>query len=98
MPASTEPEGLPAPTGRDAVGRVSFDCVDGARAEIYSPDPQDRREIVLWAWYPAAADAGAEGAPYLPEPWAPTGQFLGLDTAGLRSQMGRPGRWPVGST
>src|SRR5262245_28901696 len=85
MQASSEPEGLPAPTGRHAVGRVSFDCVDETRAEIYSPDPTDRRELVVWAWYPAAPEAGAERAPYLPEPWAPTGQFLGLDADGLRS-------------
>jgi len=85
MQASTEPEGLPAPTGRHAVGRVSFDCVDETRAEIFSPDPTDRRELVVWAWYPAAPEAGAERAPYLPEPWAPTGQFLGLDADGLRS-------------
>jgi predicted dienelactone hydrolase len=85
MQASTEPEALPAPTGHYEVGRVSFDCVDRKRAEIYSSDPQDRRQLVVWAWYPAAPGAGAERAAYLPEPWAPTGQFLGLDTAGLRS-------------
>jgi dienelactone hydrolase len=85
MQPSTEPEGLPAPTGDYEVGRVSFDCVDPERAEIYSSDPQDRRQLVVWAWYPAAPEAGAERGAYLPDPWAPTGEFLGLDTAGLRS-------------
>jgi dienelactone hydrolase len=85
MQASLEPEGLPAPTGRHPVGRVSFEWVDRARAEVYSSDPQDRRELVVWLWYPAAPGPGAERAAYLPEPWAPAGQFLGLDAAGLRS-------------
>jgi dienelactone hydrolase len=78
------PEGLPAPTGRHQVGRVSFDWVDPARVEIYSSNPKDHRELVTWVWYPAVPSPGAERAAYLPEPWAPTGQLLGLDAAGLR--------------
>jgi hypothetical protein len=82
MQASLEPEGLPAPTGRHRVGRVSFELVDPDRAEIYSSNPQDRRELVIWTWYPAAPGPDAERAAYLPEGWAPAGQLLGLDAAG----------------
>jgi hypothetical protein len=39
----------------------------------------------VWVWYPAAPAPDAERAAYLPELWAPSGQFLGLDTTGLRS-------------
>ena len=85
MPAASAPEGLPAPTGRHWVGRASFDLVDPNRVEVYSSNPQDRRELVVWAWYPATPRPGAERAAYLPEAWAPTGQLLGLDAAGLRS-------------
>jgi predicted dienelactone hydrolase len=85
MQATSAPEGLPAPTGRHRVGRASFDWVDPSRAEVYSSNPQDRRELVVWVWYPAAPSPGAERAAYLPEPWAPAGQLLGLDAAGLRS-------------
>ena len=85
MQATSQPAGLPAPTGRYQVGRVSFELVDPARVEIYSSNPQDRRELVVWLWYPAAPGPGAERAVYLPEAWAPTGQLLGLDAAGLRS-------------
>jgi dienelactone hydrolase len=67
------------------VGRASFDWVDPNRAELYSANPQDRRELVVWVWYPAAPSPGAERAAYLPEAWAPAGQLLGLDAAGLRS-------------
>ena len=85
MQATSDPEGLPAPTGRHPVGRASFEWVDPGRVDVYSSNPQDRRELVVWVWYPAAPGPGAERAVYLPEPWAPAGQLLGLDTAGLRS-------------
>ena len=85
MQATSEPEGLPAPTGRHQVGRVSLDWVDPDRAEIYSSNPQDRRELVVWIWYPATPAPDAERAAYLPGPWAPSGQFLGLDATGLLS-------------
>jgi predicted dienelactone hydrolase len=85
MSSSSESEALPAPSGRYHVGRTSCDWVDSQRAEIYSSNPQDRRELFVWVWYPAAPDAAAERAAYLPEPWAPTGQFLGLDATGLHS-------------
>jgi hypothetical protein len=85
MQATSEPEGLPVVTGRHQVGRVSFNWVDPSRVRIYSSDPQDRRALVVWAWYPAASGPDAERAAYLPEPWVPAGQFLGLDAAGLVS-------------
>jgi hypothetical protein len=64
---------------------VSLDWVDPDRAGIYSSTPQDRRELVVWIWYPATAAPDAERAAYLPELWAPSGQFLGLDAGGLLS-------------
>lgn len=39
----------------------------------------------MWVWYPAAPSPTAERATYLPKAWAPAGQLLGLDAAGLRS-------------
>jgi hypothetical protein len=64
MQATSELEGLPAPTGRHGVGRVSFDWVDQGRAEVYSSNAQDRRELVVWIWYPATPDPDAERAAY----------------------------------
>ena len=72
------------PTGPNAVGRVSYDWLDQDRAEIYSTDPDDRRELVVWVWYPAAADAGTVRAEYLPAAWAPNAQFLGLEVDGVQ--------------
>ena len=98
MPAASAPEGLPAPTGRHWVGRVSFEWVDPSRTEVYSSNPQDRRELVVWVWYPATPRPGAERAAYLPEAWAPTGQ-LGRAVVGPGDgqavEPGRPGRVEV---
>jgi dienelactone hydrolase len=76
---------LPMPTGPHSVGRVSYDWVDHARFDIYAGNPEARRELVLFVWYPASPQATAEFAPYLPSAWAPTAEFLGINVAGLRS-------------
>jgi predicted dienelactone hydrolase len=76
---------MPSPSGPHAVGRVSYDWVDPSRAEAYSDDLVARRELVVWIWYPAATAQAGERAPYLPPPWAPAAQFLGLETDGLRA-------------
>jgi hypothetical protein len=76
---------LPMPTGPHAVGRVSYDWVDRARFDIYAGNPETRRELVMFVWYPAGSHATAEFAPYLPPGWAPTAEFLGVDAAGLRT-------------
>lgn len=52
MPATFQPAGLPAPTGRHQAGRVSFELIDPNRAEIYSSNPQNRRELVVWGLVP----------------------------------------------
>ena len=79
------PDPLPDPTGPNAVGRVSYEWLDQDRAEIYSSNPDDRRELVVWVWYPAAADGSAVRAEYLPAAWAPNAQFLGLAVDGVRA-------------
>jgi dienelactone hydrolase len=59
--------------------------VDPDRPELYSDDPDDRRELVLWVWYPATTHDTAERAEYLPSPWTPVTDFLGIDVAGIRT-------------
>ncbi len=61
---------LPQPAGPYPVGRVAFDWVDLTRPELLAPDAAGPRELVVWAWYPAApaVEPGA-AAPYLPDRW-----------------------------
>ena len=84
MAPETAADPLPEPTGQHAVGRMSYDWVDSTRAEIYAADRKDRRELVVFVWYPAKERA-AEFAPYLPQTWSPAVEFLGINVAGLRS-------------
>lgn len=61
---------LPAPTGPYPVGRMEYDWIDQQRADPLAPRPGMKRELVVWAWYPAGRVSGAELAPYLPPKWA----------------------------
>ena len=64
MQATSELEGLPPP--RAAMGGPGvFEWVDQGRAEA-TLQPQDRRELVVWVWYPAAPDPDAERAATCP--------------------------------
>lgn len=53
------------PTGPYAVGRSIFRWSDPSRAEVLSPRPDDKREVIVWLWYPAVPQAGAKTAPYV---------------------------------
>jgi dienelactone hydrolase len=61
---------LPAPTGPYAVGRMEYDWTDQARTDALAPQAGARRELVVWAWYPATQVSGARVAAYLPQAWA----------------------------
>jgi dienelactone hydrolase len=77
---------LPKPTGQYAVGRLSYDVVDATRTELYAANREDRRELVIFVWYPAAnPERAADFAPYLPPAWAPVAEFLGINVASLNS-------------
>jgi predicted dienelactone hydrolase len=56
---------LPTPPGPYAIGSVTYAWTDTSRAEIYTPDPNDKRELVVQIWYPAQPDANAKTIPYL---------------------------------
>ncbi len=56
---------LPSLTGPYAVGTRTYHLVDRSRPEIYTAQPDDKREIMVQVWYPAAADAQGEEAPYM---------------------------------
>jgi predicted dienelactone hydrolase len=76
---------VPRPSGPFSVARTRREWIDPDRAEIYSDNPGDRRELVAWIWYPAASAPGLEQAPYLPEAWASVADLLGMNVAGLLS-------------
>ena len=61
---------LPAPTGPYAVGRREYYWTDQSRYDTLAPHAGMKRELVVWAWYPALPEPGAVIASYLPSTWA----------------------------
>jgi hypothetical protein len=59
---------LPTPTGPYQVGTTTYHWVDESRPEIFTKDPDDRRELLVRVWYPAEVDANATPEPYGPDP------------------------------
>ena len=57
---------LPAPTGPFAVGRAIYDWVDHKTFEALAPVPGTKRELLVWIWYPAAAQSAALVDGYVP--------------------------------
>ncbi len=57
---------LPAPAGIHRVGTTVFHWTDASRLEAFSPEPDDRREVMAQLWYPTG-DTGRPAAPYIPE-------------------------------
>lgn len=83
---------LPTPSGPYQVGTTSYYLVDSSRKETYStevydlrtrklittPPPTDRRELMVYIWYPAKVKSGATSVPYIDEGFAiATSQALG---------------------
>ena len=76
---------LPEPTGPYAVGRMEYDWTDQARTDPLAPRADTKRELVVWAWYPASRVPKAHPAPYLPPKWAQVNSqqhsLFGISTA-----------------
>jgi predicted dienelactone hydrolase len=63
------PLSLPAPSGPYAVGRTLYDWVDTSRLDALAGQPNQKRELLVWVWYPAQTDTSEAPAPYLPAAW-----------------------------
>ena len=49
---------LPKPSGPHSVGSVIFRWTDNNRAETFTADPSDHRQVIAQAWYPTDATKG----------------------------------------
>ena len=58
---------LPTPTGEFPVGRTAFHWVDDKRPELETKDPADKRNLLVYLFYPATKPPSAEPAPYIPD-------------------------------
>jgi predicted dienelactone hydrolase len=71
---------FPEPSGPYGIGTVTYHWVDEDRPELFTEDPQDRREIVVQLWYPARPDPTASRVAYVPdaEILSPLAELVGL--------------------
>jgi hypothetical protein len=60
-------EPLPTATGRYGTGRVAFQWIDNTRPELETRVPDDRRELLVYVFYPSGATNGVPRAPYMPD-------------------------------
>jgi predicted dienelactone hydrolase len=58
---------IPQPTGPYEVGTLTYHWPDTDRPEEFTPDPDDRRELMVQIWYPAMGEASSPRAPYVPD-------------------------------
>lgn len=58
---------LPMPTGRYSIGRTAFHWVDETRPELETRAPDDRRELLVYVFYPSEMNQTAATAPYIPD-------------------------------
>ena len=56
---------FPHPSGPYQIGTVTYHWVDAARSEVFTADPNDRRELMVQLWYPAEPAPAAPRAPYI---------------------------------
>ncbi len=57
---------FPHPAGPYAIGTLTYHWVDASRSDIFSVNPNSRRELMVQVWYPAVAGLTSAGAPYMP--------------------------------
>ncbi|HVN14126.1 MAG TPA: hypothetical protein VMT73_00175 [Anaerolineales bacterium] len=60
---------LPSPTGTYHVGRTEYDWTDKNRIDPLADQPNVKRELPVWVWYPATVSSSDLPVPYLPSYW-----------------------------
>jgi predicted dienelactone hydrolase len=60
---------LPSPTGQFAVGRTTYYWIDSARTDSLAPVRNQKRELLVWIWYPADKRGTAKLSEYVSKPW-----------------------------
>ncbi len=76
---------LPPPTGSFPVGRTSYFWTDSSRPETWTDDPTDRRQLIVYVWYPATQRVDSSTAPYFPSLQELNGQFTSSEQRVLRA-------------
>ena len=65
LPVALPVFSFPPPGGPYGIGMLTYHWVDANRQEIFSTDPNARRELMVQVWYPARMNSSSPHAPYL---------------------------------
>src|SRR5918997_2131383 len=69
---------FPDLSGPYEIGTLTYHWVDTDRPEVFTANPDDRRELMVQIWYPAEADPSSPRAPYIQDADAVTSAFARL--------------------
>src|SRR5215217_8268289 len=56
---------FPHPSGPYGIGTLTYHWKDADRPEVFTADPDDRRELMVQIWYPAKGDPSSPRAPWV---------------------------------
>ncbi len=71
---------FPQPTGPYEIDTLTYHWVDAARPEVFTANPDDRRNLMVQVWYPARGGPSSPRAPYVQDAaaLAPIARLLNL--------------------
>ncbi|MGE3313879.1 MAG: alpha/beta hydrolase family protein [Planctomycetaceae bacterium] len=58
---------MPLPGGPFEIASIEFEWIDKSRKETFSSEPEDRRDLMVRAWYPADLPPTAKPVPFWPD-------------------------------
>jgi dienelactone hydrolase len=67
--AHNQPLKLPPPTGSYKIGRIEYDWIDSSRIDPLSDKANEKRELLIWVWYPVSESVQGSATPFLPSAW-----------------------------
>jgi hypothetical protein len=89
-----DPCQVPLENRRLVACHMSIKLTDEKRLEAYSTEKKDKRELVVWIWYPVIPISDSKPAIYLPDKWSEAdfvyGMKLGTTNFGCHSFENAP--------
>jgi hypothetical protein len=83
---------LPSPTDPYSIGRTEYDWVDDNRIDPLADRGNEKRELLMWVWYPVSVSVQGPKAPFLPPAWVKAheadqgvGKFIESDFSSIQT-------------
>src|SRR5205085_10222226 len=89
LAAADGPPTLPPPTGKHAVGRVTYYMLDSSRDDERGTQQDHKREFMVQVWYPAPQGSKGKPAAWMLPEWVSSGANYGDVLAKSRNPLAR---------